>query len=183
MEGEIIAMDKDEVILGSGDVYLAAYSGAIPEDLTFETDTNSVGRIKGGASLEYKPTEYAVEDDKGEVVKRFITKEEVTFKSGILTWALENVSKICPGIFSDDTTKHEKILKIGGAKALKNYALRFVHTKDDGNKLRITMVATAGNGFTLTFQGAKETVMDAVFKAISQSDGTLVEIRDQYTAA
>lgn len=173
----------DEVILGSGKLYLAEYAGdAMPDDVTFETDSNSVGRIKGGASLEYKPTEYEVTDDFGEVIKRFITKEEVTFKSGILTWNIANLAKLSPGTLTDDAEKKEKILKIGGAKALKNYALRFVHTKDDGNKLRITMVATAGNGFTLQFQGDKETVIDALFKAISQEDGTLVEIRDQYTA-
>jgi hypothetical protein len=175
---------SDEVILGSGKVYMVEYTwNAIPEDVTLEVEANSLGRIKGGASLEYKPTEYEVTDDNGEVVKRFITKEEVTFKSGILTWSLENLHKLSPATLTDDTTKHEKKLKIGGSKALKNYALRFVHTKDDGKKLRITMIATAGNGFTLTFSGDKETVIDAQFKAISQDDGTLVEIRDQYTVA
>ncbi|PNT94148.1 hypothetical protein [Clostridium thermosuccinogenes] len=175
---------NDEVILGSGQLYLMEYTeDSMPEDLVIETEANSVGRIKGGASLEYKPTEYEVTDDFGEVVKRFITKEEVTFKSGILTWSLENISKLSPATLTDDTTKHEKVLKIGGAKALKNYVLRFVHTKDDGNKLRITLVATAGNGFSISFTGDKETVIDAEFKALSQTDGTLVEIREEYTAA
>lgn len=178
-----MAIDKDEVILGSGKLYLVEYTTSIPDDATFETDTNTVGRISGGASLEYKPTEYSVEDDEGEVVKRFITKEEVTMKSGILSFALENMAKLCPGILTDDATKHEKILKIGGAKALTSYALRFVHAKDDNTKLRVTMVATAGNGFSLKFDKAKEMVVDAEFKALSQTDGTLVEIRDGYVAA
>lgn len=178
-----MAVDKDEVVLGSGSLYLSEYDGKIiPEDATIEANTNSVGRIKGGAELIYKPTEYEVVDDNGEVVKRFITKEEVTFKSGIMTWALENLAKLSPAILTDDSTKHEKKLTIGGAKALKNYALRFVHEKDNGKKLRITMVATAGNGFSLKFLGDKETVIDAEFKAISQSNGTLVEIRDEYEA-
>lgn len=173
----------DEVILGSGKLYLVEYTDSIPEDGVLEVDANSVGRIKGGASLEYKPTEYEVTDDAGEVVKRFITKEEVTFKSGILTWALENLEKLSPAKLTDDATKHEKKLTIGGAKALTNYVLRFVHTKDSGKKLRISMVATAGNGFVLTFTGDKETVIDAQFKAISQANGTLVEIRDEYEVA
>lgn len=178
-----MAVKDDEVILGSGKLYITEYDGkAIPEDSVIEVETNSVGRIKGGASLEYKPSEYEVVDDDGEVVKRFITKEEVTFKSGILTWAIENLEKLTPAKVSDDSTKHVKTLKIGGAKALKNYVLRFVHTKDNENKLRISMVATAGNGFVLTFAGDKETVIDAEFKAISQTDGTLVEIRDEYSS-
>ncbi|SHJ64822.1 hypothetical protein SAMN02745248_00580 [Hathewaya proteolytica DSM 3090] len=173
-----MAVSNDEVILGSGKLYLMAYTtGEMPTDLLLEVPTNSVGRIKGGASLEYKPTEYAVEDDDGQVVKRFITKEEVTFKSGILTWALENIEKLTPAKIS--TTEKEKILKIGGSKSLVNYALRFVHTKDNGKKLRITMVATAGNGFVLKFEGAKETTIDAEFKAVSQATGTLVEIKEE----
>lgn len=169
--------EKDEVILGSGKLYLLEYTGTIPDDTTFEVEGNNVGKIKGGASLEYKPTEYEVVDDEGNIVKRFITKEEVTFKSGILTWLLENLEKLSPGTLTK--TADEKTLKIGGAKALTNYALRFTHTKDDGKKLRITIVATAGNGFVLTFAGDKETVIDAEFKAISQEDGTLVEIREE----
>ncbi|WP_443660445.1 hypothetical protein [Clostridium algidicarnis] len=176
-----MAVKDDEIILGSGKLYLAEYDGkAIPEDAVIEAEANSVGRIKGGASLEYKPTEYEVVDDDGEVVKRFITKEEVTFKSGILTWAIENLEKLSPAKVTDETLKSEKVLKIGGAKVLKNYVLRFTHPKDGDNKLRISMVATAGNGFVLTFAGDKETVIDAQFKAISQADGTLVEIRDGY---
>lgn len=176
-------MNNDEVILGSGKLFLLEYTDTMPTDLLLEVEANSVGRIKGGASLEYKPTEYEVTDDNGEVVKRFITKEEVTFKSGILTWALENLKKLSPGTYSDDAVKHEKVLKIGGAKSLTNYALRFVHTKDNDKKLRITMIATAGNGFVLKFNGDKETTIDAQFKAISQADGTLVEIRDEYVVA
>jgi len=167
----------DEVILGAGKLYLMDYVDEIPTDILLEVDANSMGRSKGGASLEYKPTEYEVVDDNAEVVKRFISKEEVSFKSGILTWDLKNLEKLSPGVLTTDELA--KTLKIGGAKALKNYALRFVHTKDDDKKLRITMVATAGNGFTLTFAGDKETVIDATFKAISQTDGTLVEIKEE----
>lgn len=174
----------NEVILGSGKLYLVDYIGAaIPDDATLEVEANSVGKIKGGASLEYKPTEYEVTDDEGEVVKRVITKEEATFKSGILTWNLENLHKLSPSTYADDAAKSEKKLTIGGKRTLDNYALRFVHTKDDGNKLRVTMIVTASNGFTLTFQGDKETVIDALFKALSQDTGTLIEIRDQYTPA
>lgn len=174
---------KDEVLLGSGELFLVAFSGAIPADAELEVEANSTGRIKGGASLEYKPTEYEVTDDNGAVVKRFITKEEVTFKSGILTWGADNIVKLSPAVLTDDTVKHIKTLKLGGAKSLVSYALRFVHTKDDGKKLRITLVATAGNGFTLKFEGDKETVIDAEFKAVSQTDGTLVEIAEEYAAA
>ncbi len=175
-------MNINNIILGSGDLFIAEYDDAIPEDAAFEADTNKVGRIKGGAEVSYKPSEYEVTDDKNETIMRSITKEEVTFKSGILTWFMGTLAKFCPGVLTDDATKKESVLKIGGAKKLKAYAIRFVHTKDTGFKLRVTLVGTAGNGFTLKFDPAKETVVDAEFKALSQTDGTLVEIRDQYAA-
>ena len=174
-----MAVDRSSVLLGSGVLYLEEFDSVagISDDTALEVADNQVGRIQGGASLEYKPEEYEVMDDMGEVVKRFITKEEATFKSGILTWAMENLAKLAPAAFTSDAT--EKTITIGGAQSLTSYALRFVHTKDDATKLRITMVATAGSGFTLTFEGKKETVIDAEFKALSQSDGTLVEIREE----
>lgn len=174
-------MDKDTIILGSGHVYMGDYdkAAAIPTDAELETDANTLGWIKGGAELSYTPTEYEVTNDFGHTIMRFITKEEVGFKSGILTWALENLARLCPGVLSSITNTKEKVLKIGGASAIKSSWLRFVHTKADGKKLRITLVATPASGFTLTFNPETETTVDAQFKALSQTDGTLVEIREE----
>ena len=177
------APDTSSILLGSGELFAIAYDPAVgfPADAAFEHVDNSLGDISGGASLEYKPTEYEVANDAGVVRKRFITKEEVTLKSGILTWNLDNLTKLSPGTLT--TVGSVKTLKLGGAKALTAYALRFVHTKADLNKLRVTMVGTAGNGFTLTFDGSKETVVDAEFKALAQALGTLVEIAEEIAAA
>lgn len=174
--------NANNILLGSGDLYLLTYVDTIPDDATLEVEANMVGRIKGGAELSYKPTEYEVTDDKNEVIKRFITKEEVTFKTGILTWFQATLAKLCPGVLTDDSVKKESVLTIGGARTLTAQAIRFVHTKDNGFKLRVTLVGTAGEGFTLKFDPAKETVIDAVFKALSQTNGVLVTIRDQYAA-
>ncbi|MBV4438587.1 hypothetical protein [Clostridium tyrobutyricum] len=179
-----MADDKNEVILGSGKLYILLFTGGtMPDDTVIEADGNNVGRIQGGASIDYKPTTYDVIDDDNYVVERVITKEEVDFKSGILTWNMANLNKLSPATLSDDAEKHEKILKIGGKTTLDSYVIRFVHTKKDGNKLRVTMLGNATSGFTLTFNPDKETVVDAQFVALSQDDGTLVEIRDQYTPA
>lgn len=177
-------MDKDNIILGSGHLYMAANTAGaeLPADATIETDANTLGWIKGGAELTYTPTEYEVTNDFGHAIRRFITKEEVGFKSGILTWALENVARLCPGVLTTDSAKHEKVLKIGGASALDSSVLRFVHVKPDGKKLRITMIATAANGFTLAFKPDSETTVDAQFKALADADGTLVEIREEIAA-
>lgn len=172
---------RNNIILGSGKLYIILYDGEkIPEDSAIEVDSNDVGRIKGGATLTYKPTQYEVVDDDNFVVKRILTKEEVTFKSGILTWNIDNLAKLSPSTISDDKTKGEKTLKIGGGHEMTDYVVRFVHTKSNGKKLRLTLAGDAGSGFTFQFNPAKETTVDAQFSAISLSDGTLVELRDEY---
>ena len=174
-------MENTDIILGSGDLYLTEYSGTLPDDNTIETEENSVGHISGGASLEYKPELYEVISDKNVVLKRFVTNEEVTFKSGVLTFNVDMLEKLSTG--SVTSTATTKTIKIGGAKSMTSYLLQFVHTKDDGKKLRIQMIATASDGFVLTFAKDKETVVDAVFKALSQTDGTLVTIKDEIGAS
>ena len=92
-----------QIILGSGDLYITSYNGTIPTDTVIETEENLIGYIKGGASLEYKPTEYEVSDDAFKVMKRYVISEETTFKSGVLTWNLEVLNKlIAAGTYSDD---------------------------------------------------------------------------------
>ena len=77
-------MNKKRFILGSGHMYLMEYTGTIPEDSVLEVEENKIGVISGGATLEYKPTFYTVEDDLGTVKEALLTAEEVTFKSGLL---------------------------------------------------------------------------------------------------
>ena len=171
----------NSIILGSGDLYVAAYDEetGIPEDAAIETAANTMGRIKGGATLTYSPELYEVVDDKHYVVKRFITSEEVVFTSGVLTWHMDNLNKLA-GACSYTTNEGVKTIKIGGRgnHGLTPYVIRFVH-KDDEKELRITLVGTSNNGFALAFHPDEETVIDAEFKAqSSDNDGTLVIISE-----
>lgn len=172
--------EAENIILGSGDLYILQYDGAIPENSIIETETNKIGHIQGGASLEYKPEFYEVVDDRMAVLKRFITKEEVTFKSGILSWNMETLDKL--SVTGRVSTKDNiKTVKIGGAEhyAAESWLIRFVHTLDDTRKIRVTLAGTAVNGFSLAFNADKETVIDAEFKALSQADGTLVQLDEE----
>ena len=176
-------MNKDNIILGSGNLYVAQYDvdTGIPADATLETDANTVGRIQGGAVLDYKPTVYDVKDDTNYVVKRFIISEEVSFKSGILTWDMANLERLaCACERIDDISNHKTTIKLGGRgrNGLTSYVVRFVH-KDSEKELRITLVGTTTNGFNLAFNPEKETVVDAEFSAISSDDkGTLVIVEE-----
>lgn len=170
------------VTLGSGDLYIMDFTGELPEDSVIEVADNKIGSIKGGAELEYKPESYTVTGDNGRTYKAFITKEEVTFKSGVLTWNLEVLAKLTMGgELTTGTNKEEqpvKILNIGknGSSAIKQVAIRFVHALDAEKKIRVTLIGSPTSGFTLSFNPEEETVIDAEFTAISQKDGTLVKI-------
>ena len=175
-----MATEQQFVTLGSGDLYIAQYSGVMPEDEEFETEENKIGSIKAGAELSYSPETYEVTNGYGIVLKRFITKEEVIFKSGLLAWNLDVLSKLCMG---GDVTKTstKSVLKIGGKRrGIKKVALRFIHTMDDGKTIKVTMVGTPSAGFTLAFNPDEETVIDAEFTAMAQdTEGTLVLIEKE----
>lgn len=59
--------NSENIILGSGDLYIVEFNDAVPEDATIEIDDNRAGNIKGGATLEYTATSQTVKDDKGRV--------------------------------------------------------------------------------------------------------------------
>lgn len=162
MSKERAIVEGQDVTLGSGKLYIKLWEGTMPNDEELEVEANRIGGIKGGASVNYKPTIYSVIDDDGIVHKVFITDSEVSLKSGILTWNLEVLNKIslCGNL---TTTGGKRVLKLGNKGALNNYVVRFVHEKEDGLKIRVTIVGTCQNGFELVFDPSKETVIDAEF--------------------
>ena len=50
--------DKDTVTLGSGKIYLQTFSESMPTVDTLCVESNLLGYIKGGASLDYTQEEY-----------------------------------------------------------------------------------------------------------------------------
>ena len=176
----------DQIVLGSGKLYMMAFptNGEMPDSNTIETAQNQVGYIQGGASLEYTPTELQIADDSGTFIRRYLTSEEVTFQSGVLTWDLDVLSKICAAGSYEDDGEGTRTLKLGGAGAreMEKWIIHFVHQKDSTNTIKITLVGTASNGFSLAFAADAQTVIDAQFKAISQdTDGTQVIVTESYT--
>ena len=170
-------MEK-RIVLGSGKLYVVAYTDSIPEDATLETEQNLLGLISGGATLEYTPTFYEAKDDLGLVSKKFITDEEVIFKSGILTWNGDTLDKLCATSTVDTSSKEGKrIVKIGGSANYDGakYVIRFVYSDAADGDVRVTLVGSNEAGFEMQFQKDKETVINAEFKAQPHdANGTLV---------
>ena len=90
-----IKRDAEVITLGSGNLLCKEYADAMPAYTDFDDDTDLLGRIQGGATLEYKGAWYEAKDDTGKVVKTIITDEEATLKSGILTWNGKTLEKLC----------------------------------------------------------------------------------------
>lgn len=175
--------NSDEIILGSGDLYIVEFTGEIPEDTAIEADANRAGNIKGGATLEYSIESQTVQDDKGRVKKTIVTKETVTFKTGLMTWVKQYMQALVQTARIDETTKAgHRIYKLGGLANLSKtrYLWRFVHTRDDGRKVRITVTGKNTGTISLAFQPENETVVDSEITADTlDAAGTLVIYDDE----
>lgn len=174
--------DKNEILLGAGEVYMYEFSGEeIPEDATIETPEHNVGHCVGGFSVDYKPTKYDVENQYGETVKSFITKEEVTAKAGILTWDMNNLALLSTGEYGVDKVKKMRTIEFTGqGRGLKTVLLRFRHEKENGKYVRFTMIGQGGSGFSLSFEN-KELSLDAEITAIKKLDGFLAKFEEELT--
>ncbi len=175
-------MNNDEILMGSGEIYMYEFAGTeIPGHEEIETDKNNVGHCNSGFSVEYKPEVYDVINQYGKIVKRYTTSEAITAKTGIISWALSKLSLLTTAVFKEDAQKKTRTLTFGGNKSLKTCLVRFVHVKDNGMKIRFTMIAQAGNGFTLDFNKDKELTVDAELSAIEKIKGFLAEFEEELT--
>lgn len=86
--------DKDTVTLGSGKIYLQTFSESMPTVDALCVESNLLGYIKGGASLEYTQETYEEKDDIGYVSKIITTNEEAVLKCGLLTWNGTTLKKL-----------------------------------------------------------------------------------------
>lgn len=180
--------NSDEIILGSGDVYIAEFDGTtIPTDQEIETEANRAGNVKGGASLEYSMESQTVQDDKGRVKKTIITNETVLFKTGLITWITNWFKALVQTARVDETTKQgHRLIKLGGLANLskKRWLFRFVHTRDDGRKLRVTVTGKNTGTITMAFDTENPTQVDAEITADTlDNQGTLVILDDELPAA
>lgn len=170
---------KQEILLGAGEVYMYEFNGTeIPEHEVIETSVHNVGHCSSGFSLDYKPEIYDVKNQYGKIVLRAIISEEMTIKTGVISWALDKLALLSTAKLITDVVKKVRKLVFGGNDALKTVLVRFVHTKKNGKKLRFTAIAQGGNGFALEFT-QKELTIDATLSAIEVKKGWLAEFEEE----
>lgn len=175
---------KENITLGSGKAYIMEYTGEMPEVDTICADENLLGHIQGGAELSYTAEPYEEKDDLGLVSKTIVTSEEAILKLGLLTWngqTLQYLADRC----SVTEGNGKRTIKIGGAANAqgKEWVICFFHEdKKDGN-LWVLIRGSNSAGFTLTFASDAGTKIEPEFKALPQSDGTLITLIEETTAA
>lgn len=177
--------DAEVITLGSGDLMIKEYSDNMPGKDDFNVETDLLGRIQGGATLEYKGTWYEAKDDTGKVVKTMLTEEEAIFKSGVLTWNGKTLEKLCSTarVTENGGMRTVKIGGVGNHNG-KSYALCFHHTDKVDGDVYIIIRGQNQAGFSLAFVKDKETVIDAEFKCLPQDDeGTLIQYIEEIAQA
>lgn len=173
--------DAEIITLGSGDLMIKEYVDTMPAYTDFNEETDLLGRIQGGATLEYKGEWYDAKDDTGKAVKTIMTEEESTLKSGIITWNGKTLTKLCSTarVEESDGIRTVKIGGVGNHDG-KSYALCFHHADKVDGDVWIVVRAVNQGGFSLAFAKDKETVIDAEFKCLPQDDeGTLIQYIEQ----
>ena len=177
--------DKDTVTLGSGKIYLQTFSESMPTVDTLCVESNLLGYIKGGASLEYTQETYEEKDDLGYVSKIITTNEEAVLKCGLLTWNGATLKKLLDRCSSTETSG-KRTTKIGGAGNAQGgyYAICFHHEDKTDGDLWILIKGRNTAGATLTFATDAGTTVKPEFKALPHdSDGTLVELIEEIQTA
>lgn len=177
--------DGKTITLGSGKLYLMAFSDTMPTVDALCVDDNLLGYIKGGAALEYTQETYEEKDDLGYVSKIITTSEEALLKCGLITWNGTTLTKLVDRATTSEASG-KRTTKIGGAGNAQGgyYAICFMHEdKTDGN-LWVLIKGRNTAGFTLTFSAEEGTLVEPEFKALPHDDnGTLIELIEEIPAA
>lgn len=176
--------DNKTITLGSGKIYLQAFTQSMPTVETICKDENLLGYIKGGAALEYTQETYEEKDDLGCVSKIITTSEEALLKCGLLTWNGATLAKLIDRCQTSESAG-KRTTKIGGIGNAQGgyYAICFFHEdKTDGN-LWILIKGRNTAGATLTFAADAGTTVEPEFKALPHDDGgTLIELIEEIPA-
>jgi hypothetical protein len=178
------AAAAERIILGTADVYIQQFTEGetIPATEDICVAANLMAYISGGASIVYKPKFYTANDDTGKKTKTIITNEEVTLKSGIMTFNGNKFKYLCDTArVTDDATTKLRTVKIGGIgnRTGSKYVICLHHADPVDGDIWVLIVGQNQAGFTIKFQKDKETVIDAEFTALPMDDdGTLIEYQE-----
>ena len=85
MANSLVAAEKQQVIMGAGEWFVKAYTEGEVDCEAICVDENYAGETQGGATVEYTPSTYTIEDDNGKLRRTFMVDADATMKTGLLT--------------------------------------------------------------------------------------------------
>jgi hypothetical protein len=176
--------DGKTITLGSGKIYLAPFSDAMPTVETLCIEDNLLGFIKSGAALTYTEETYEEKDDLGYVSKIVTTSEEVLLRCGLITWNGDTLQKLIDRCKVAESGG-KRTTKIGGAGNTqgKYYAICFLHEDATDGNVWVMIKGRNTAGATLTWATDEGTLLEPEFKALPHdADGTLVEFIEEIPA-
>ncbi|MBR6313212.1 MAG: hypothetical protein IKR49_01065 [Clostridia bacterium] len=191
--------DKERIRLGSGKLYIAERDDAALEAAlvspaamlayceTLAVKENILGLISGGAAVNYTKSVQTIADDLEKVSKTIITTESATLQSGIMTWNLDTLQKVCETArIDEDPILGLRRALIGGLDNAdgKTYVLLFLHEDPADGNIWVLITGKNTSGFKLEFKKDAATVVDATFTAEALDDtGTKLAVMEQIPAS
>lgn len=181
--------NTEQVIMGAGKWYLKPYTPGEDLDLSaVAVEENLLGYTQGGATIDYTPTTYTIEDDIGMVKRTFMTTATASMKTGLLTFDVQSMAALLSvGQLTQDTEGNKNILKLGGGRAeLKRFMVVFEYEKDKENGLyiRVGMIASNTAAMSFAFTKDKETVPEISFEGgTNGKDDTILVFEEDVKAA
>lgn len=173
--------DKEVITLGSGKFYLKLFDGTMPTVDAVCVPENLLGKIKGGAALEYTVETYEEKDDLGTVSKVIVTTEEALLKCGLITWNGNTLKQLADRCTVTEAAG-KRTTKIGGAGNSQggSYVACFHHEDATDGDVWVMIKGTNVAGFTLTFGTEAGTLIEPEFKAMPHdANGTLIEFVEE----
>lgn len=188
MANSIVAAEKQHVIMGAGEWFVKAYDEGEVDCEAICVDENYAGETQGGATVEYTPSTYTIEDDNGRLRRTFMVKADATMKTGMLTIDVKSIGSLMSvGVLTVNDQGTKRILKLGSGHAeLKRFFVVFRYVKDKEKKqyIYVGMVATNTAPLTLAFTKDKETVQDLTYTADTNGvDDTILVIEEDIEPA
>jgi len=174
--------DIDNILLGDGELYL----GILPDGTDPETALSTViddalkniGIIESGATLNIDKKMKDLKSNRG-IVGRYTTETNTSFKSGVLSWNINDLNSLLGATVTTDGTSKKTV--VGANDRLPVVYLRFIHTKADGGTLTVNMYRAQAEGkLDFKFDREKHTTINYEFMALASSAGNYVEILETF---
>jgi hypothetical protein len=172
-------------VIGAGDLYLYPINNILeyfPTDAEIEIPKYSAGVCSGGFKITDKPKVEKIVDANGNIVQMYVTEENITISTGIVSWNTENVAKLTRATYSTNCTANgaiagEEVATLTGQGALPIFLLRLKNSNmTSGQTLRFTAIVQPSAGTDFQF-GGKETTVKAEVTAIYYLENFLANVR------